>query len=169
MTATIARRRLLGAMAAAPVVAAIPAIALAANPTGDAAVIAAFQRWLTAHNDMIAVPGPVNITDEESYWRYLDAVYEVMELPATGAVGMALKSYVVLDEELCSECGRPGRHSASLVFPIEQMDGELPTRIAAGLFESVCNIVPHPRQFAVANKGDVLMLDAARLSGSAVI
>ena len=215
----IARRRLLGCIAAAPAVLALPALPTAATadplepvwqellalgdtldqrthwallvgfdraaaalqgrapmdgcatvaealgkvPGGDdAAVIAAFQRWLATHNEMHAAPSDAAL--EESYSSYLEAVYAVMELPAVGAVGMALKGYVVLNEELSGICGPAGRHGASLVLPTAEDSGPLPARIVAGLLESCCRIVPELRRFATATRGDVLTLAGGAMS-----
>jgi len=152
--ATIARRRLLGAIAAAPAALALPAVAAT---TDDSAVLAAFQRWLDGHNSMHAAESD-NATWEASYDSYLAAVYDVMELPAAGAVGMALKAYVVLNEEISQVCGPVGRHGASLVLPTADDAGPLPARIAAGLFDGCCRIVPELRRFASATRADVLTL-----------
>ena len=88
---------------------------------------------------------------DEEYWKALRALYETMEAPATGLVGLAIQSYLVLAEELAP--GEYGGHSASIRLKDEEEVGPLPARIAAGLFASLCNIIPDFARLAQAKRG----------------
>ncbi|MEI7606165.1 MAG: hypothetical protein WCJ64_02150 [Rhodospirillaceae bacterium] len=131
------------------------------TPNPDAAIVEAFHRWLDYSTAMnVASDAEDETAFDEEYWKALRALYETMEAPATGLVGLAIQSYLVLAEELAP--GEYGGHSASIRLKDEDEVGPLPARVAAGLFASLCNIIPDFARLAQAKRGARLRLDLTR-------
>ncbi len=166
---TVARRRLLAGLAAAPAVALVPAaLALPAVATAtpvpavgdDSAIIAAFHRWLDAQNEYERLNQAG--ADDDELTAADDVVifemFEALDTPANGAIGLAIQVYLTIH---IGHGRGPDQHAAAIgVLQGEEQAFEvLATR---ALFDSVCNIFPGLRDLADTNWDEVAKLDLAR-------
>jgi hypothetical protein len=106
-SAGIARRRLLGAVAAAPVIAATISTVAAAD-RDDAKLLAAWSDYQQAHRDFDAAcerlpDGGTNI-DHAPFQRRLDAIQARIEAtPALGMAGVAVKLRMLFSDQVATD------------------------------------------------------------------
>ena len=133
----------------------------AAAPDGDAAVIAAFRRWLDRCNDIEMIPGHHEKLRAAAFKCYQQAISEVMAAPTAGAIGLALKAYLVLSVEVCAEFDWNNKHYAGISLPGDNEGSWLDGKDIHSFFEAVCRIVPDLRQLADLQPGEAASLHLA--------
>lgn len=105
-SAGIARRRLLGAVAAAPVIAATASVAAAEHD--DAELLAAWRGFQQAHRDLDAacerLPDGGTDEDHAPFKRRLDALQARIEaIPALGMAGVAVKLRMLFSDQVATD------------------------------------------------------------------
>jgi hypothetical protein len=119
---------------------ALDPFALGGRQDGDELILAAFREWVIAVRDTHARVG--ELTEDqlaEADDRDTDQMIAVAEMPAAGAVGLAVKAFLAMYATLG---GSPGDGAALSVLEWKDLSGTFAARVGMGLAEDLPRFVP---------------------------